>query len=115
MLSYVIMLLIVWLGNPLLPIEFLAQYGWAWHHIPEISGIFFLGMWFGSMKLPQYNTFLHIALLLILIAYSVKEIISNFSILYVVIIIVSIPSFVGYVVGFSLTHKKHWIRPSNIS
>jgi len=41
--SYVAMWLLVWMGNPLLPISSLANYGWAWHHIPEFWLFFFWG------------------------------------------------------------------------
>lgn len=30
---------IYWLGNPII------YDGLAWHHIPEVAGVFFLGMW----------------------------------------------------------------------
>lgn len=96
--SYVIMWLLVWSGNPLLPIQFLENGGWAWHHIPEISTFSFLGMWFGSLGfLPsdKFNYFDAIPLVMLTII-SVYELASFFIIFWVVLIVVSIPSFCGY-------------------
>jgi len=112
-LSYVGMWATVVLGNPLLPVQSLANYGWAWHHIAEILSFYSLGAWFGSFKLPQYNIYLRVTLVLVLVLLSVIQMVSFPSIVYAVLIIVSVPSFVGYATGFylALNEKKKGNRP----
>ena len=106
---YVTMMIFVQLGNPLLPIPSLAQYGWAFHHIPEILGFFFIGMWFGDFKIEplfssrRFNWFDTVPLLL-LTTMSLTKIVS-FPFTSVVIMIVTIPSFTGYLIKRLYTIK----------
>lgn len=44
-----IMFILVIAGNPLIPVQSLADMGIGWHHIPEVLGFFFLGMWLGIL------------------------------------------------------------------
>lgn len=93
-------IIVIWLGNPLLPLAILAKYGWAWHHIPEILGLLFLGMYLGSFgwlspKKLNYFDLIPLSLLTVVtIGYSI--IISYISIFEIVAVIVLIPSFGGY-------------------
>jgi len=91
-----IMWMFVLLGNPLLPISPLAQYGWAWHHIPEFFTFLFLGMWFGDFKVLSSKriNLTDIPFLILLTIMSLIETVSFTPI--VVIPIVTIPSFMGY-------------------
>jgi len=96
--SYVAMWLLVWMGNPLLPISSLANYGWAWHHIPEILAFLFLGMWlasWGFLSSSSFNYFDLIPLMLLIIT-SVAQPPLYLSLFWLILIIVSIPSFFGY-------------------
>jgi len=100
LVSYVFTHILVWAGNPLLPFQFLASYGWAWHHIPEILSFLFLGMWFGSwgfLSSSEFNYFDLIPLTL-LIVISVAQPPLYLEFFWLILIIVSIPSFVGYIV-----------------
>jgi len=94
------MWLLVWSGNPLLPIQFLAKEGWSWHHVPEILSSVFLGMWVGSFGFLSYDGFsIRDALpLLILIMLSTLVPTLYFGIFWIVLIIVSVPSFLGFLV-----------------
>jgi len=96
--SYVAMVLLVWMGNPLLPIASLANYGWAWHHIPEVLTFLFLGIWFGSwgfLSSSSFNYLDSIPLILLIIT-SVTHPFLYSSLFWLVLTIVSIPSFLGY-------------------
>ena len=91
-------LIIVLLGNPLLPIPSLAQQGWAWHHIPELLCFFFGGMLLGVVKNSisvkinwRESVYLVILALFSLVAFVVRS-------PYTVIPIVTVPSFTGYLV-----------------
>jgi hypothetical protein len=99
-LCYFFTLIFVWIGNPVLPIQALARYGWAWHHIPEISSFLFLGMYLGSLgylsleSLTYLDSFALFLIAIVGIAYA--EIISYITIFPIVLTIVFIPSFLGY-------------------
>jgi hypothetical protein len=92
--------LFVWVGNPILPIQAFARYGWAWHHIPEILAFFFLGMYLGSLGyLSSEALTYHDSLALFLIAVVgivYAEIVSYITMFPIVLTIVFIPSFLGY-------------------
>lgn len=93
------MWVLVWSGNPLLPIQFLARYGLAWHHVPEILSSVFLGMWVGSFGFLSFDGFSirDVLPLLILIALSAVAPSLYFGIFWLILIIlVSIPSFFAY-------------------
>ena len=93
-------LLFVWVGNPVLPIQAFARYGWAWHHIPEILAFFFLGVYLGSLGYLSSETLTyHDSLTLFLIAVVgivYAEIVSYITMFPIVLTIVFIPSFLGY-------------------
>ncbi|MCW4007090.1 MAG: hypothetical protein NWF09_00140 [Candidatus Bathyarchaeota archaeon] len=96
--SFTIML--VWLGNPLLPAPSLQEYGLAWHHIPEIISFLLFGMWLGSLgylstESLTYSDFLTLVLTAtIILAYA--KIISYLTMFPIVLTIALIPSFAGY-------------------
>jgi hypothetical protein len=99
-LCYFFTLIFVWIGNPVLPIQALARYGWAWHHIPEILSFLFLGMYLGSLgylsleSLTYLDSFALFLIAIVGIAYA--EIISYITMFPIVLTIVFIPSFLGY-------------------
>ncbi|MCX8154135.1 MAG: hypothetical protein N3E52_06860 [Candidatus Bathyarchaeota archaeon] len=93
-------ILLVWLGNPLLPMQGLQEYGLAWHHIPEIISFLLFGMWLGSLgylstESLTYLDFLTLVLTAtIILAYA--KIISYLTMFPIVLTIALIPSFLGY-------------------
>ena len=97
---YFFTFLFVLIGNPVLPIESFARYGWAWHHIPEILSFFFLGLYLGSLgylsveSLTYLDSFTLFLIAAVGIVYA--EIISYITMFPIVLIIVFIPSFIGY-------------------
>jgi len=105
---YVAMKIIVLAGNPLLPIPSLAQYGWAWHHIPEIFMFLFFGMWFGDFKILSRKkiSWIDSIFLTLLMLMTFAETVSFH--LIVVIPIVTLPSFIGYFIKrwHTLTHTE---------
>ncbi|MDG6222298.1 MAG: hypothetical protein QCH99_03450 [Candidatus Bathyarchaeota archaeon] len=54
-LSFFVMFILVLLANPLLPIHFFAQMGFAWHHIPELIGFFFVGWCLGEVTIALHK------------------------------------------------------------
>jgi hypothetical protein len=113
---YFFTLLFVWIGNPVLPIQAFARYGWAWHHIPEILAFFFLGIYLGSLGyLSSESLTYHDSLALFLIAVVgivYAEIISYITMFPIVLTIVFIPSFLGYFV-IRMHETKKSRKPSN--
>ena len=111
-LSYFLAMIFVWIGNPVLPIQALARYGWAWHHIPEILAFVFLGMYLGSLghlSLEKISYLDSIAFILIIVT-SIVYALSNtvyITAFWVVALIVLLPSFFGY-----LVIRMHNIRKS---
>jgi hypothetical protein len=107
---YFFTLLFVWVGNPVLPIQDFARYGWAWHHIPEMLAFFFLGMYLGSLGYLSSESFTYhdsFALFLITVVGVVySEIISYITMFPIVLTIVFIPSFLGYFVIRMYRTKK---------
>jgi len=98
--------IIVLLGNPLLPIYSLAQHGWAWHHIPEVLSFLFFGMGLGAVKgaiLKEIN-WKETIYLIILTTISLALLVVYA--LNIVIPIVTIPSFMGYLTERWLTLRK---------
>lgn len=97
---YFLALLLVFVGNPLLPIQDLAKLGWAWHHIPEILSFFFLGMYLGSLGYLSLETLTYLdsfTLLLIAIVGIIYAAIISYIIMFpIVLTIVFVPSFLGY-------------------
>jgi hypothetical protein len=111
-ICFLAMYVLVWLGNPLLPIEQLAMYGFAWHHIPEFFCFFFFGWFLGEIVQALHKLqpgkkigIVDIVYLLLLALLSFLELISGFSPL-VVIPIVAIPSFLGYLIKRLHSSKK---------
>jgi hypothetical protein len=91
------MWLLVWSGNPLLPIQFLATYGWSWHHVPEILSSFFLGMWVGSFRFLSCDGFNKRDALPLLILITLSALTPTyFWTFWLILVIVTIPSFLGY-------------------
>jgi hypothetical protein len=107
---YIGMWALVRIGNPLLPIQVLAKYGLAWHHIPELLAFLFLGMWFGSfgyLSSGKFNYFDFIPLMLLIIV-SIVELVTYSIIFWLVLIVVTIPSFVGYfIIRWNKIQKTH--------
>jgi hypothetical protein len=97
---YFLTMIFVWIGNPMLPIQDLATYGWAWHHLSEISSFLFLGMYLGSLgylsseSLTYHDSFALFLVTVVGIGYA--ESISYIKLFPIVLIIVFIPSFLGY-------------------
>ena len=50
-ISLAVMMILVQLGNPLLPLPELSNSGWSWHNIPEIMPFVFLGMWWSELRI----------------------------------------------------------------
>jgi len=101
-LCYFFATILVLAGNPILPIQALAAYGWAWHHLPEILSFLFLGMYLGSLgylSLESYTYHDSFALFLLgVVGLGYAQIISYIRIFPIVLTIVFIPSFLGYFV-----------------
>ena len=99
-LCYFFTMMFVWIGNPVLPIQVLASYGWAWHHIPEILSFFFFGMWLGSLGYLSLESLTYLdsctLFLVAIVGIAYAEIISYIKIFPLVLAIVFIPSFLGY-------------------
>jgi hypothetical protein len=93
-------MLLVWMGNSVLPVQGLASSGWAWHHIPEIASSFFLGAWLGSLgHLSSESLTYHDGLALFLVAavgVAYAELISYIRMFPIVLTILFISSFLGY-------------------
>ncbi len=91
---------LVWVGNPVLPFEPLASAGWAWHHIPEILGFLFFGIYLANLGyLPKENlSYLDSGTLVLVtvVCLGYAAVISYNLMFRVVLVIVFIPSFVGY-------------------
>ena len=62
-ISLVVMMILVMVGNPLLPLPELSRSGWSWHHIPEIMTFIFLGMWWSELRIHNK---IHYALTIII-------------------------------------------------
>lgn len=62
-ISLAVMMILVMLGNPLLPLPELSKSGWSWHHIPEITTFVFLGMWWSELRIHNK---IHYALTIII-------------------------------------------------
>lgn len=62
-ISLAVMMIIVAMGNPLLPVPELSKIGWSWHHIPEIMTFLFLGMWWSELRIHNK---IHYALTIII-------------------------------------------------
>lgn len=101
--SFLVMFILVILGNPLLPIPFLAQIGFAYHHIPELIGFFFVGWCLGEVTIAlhklntnQESRYVDLVFLILLLSMSLGSLLDHYA--EVVIPIVAIPSFLGYIV-----------------
>jgi hypothetical protein len=94
--SFVSMMVLVFLGNPKLPILPIA--GLSWHHIPEILMFFFLGVWLGDFKfLSTMDLCLYDACLLLVLALpTLNGLIGHPSEIFAVITLATFPSFFGY-------------------
>ena len=107
---YIGMWALVQIGNPLLPIQVLAKYGLAWHHIAELLTFLFLGMWFASfgyLSSGKFNRFDFIPLMLLIIV-SIAHLVTHYMIFWLVLIVVTIPSFVGYfIIRWNKIQKTH--------
>ena len=112
-LCYFFTMIFVWIGNPLLPIQALARYGWAWHHIPEILAFFLFGMWLGSLEYLSSESLTYLdsftLFLIAIVGITYAEINSYNKMLPIVLTIVFIPSFLGY---FAI--RLHYIKKSKI-
>jgi hypothetical protein len=91
---------LVWIGNPVLPLEPLASAGWAWHHIPEVFGFLFFGIYLANLGyLPRENlSYLDSATLILvtIVCLTYAAVISYNLMFRIVLVIVFVPSFAGY-------------------
>ncbi len=99
---YFLSMILVFAGNPTLPIDALATHGWSWHHLPEVSSFLFLGMYLGSLGYLSSESFTYhdsfALFLLAVVGLGYAQIISYIRMFPVVLTIVFIPSFLGYFV-----------------
>ena len=99
-LCYFMTMALVWVGNPLLPLEYLASNRWAWHHIPEIFGFLFFGVYLASLGYLHAESinYLDSATLILLttVTLTYAAVISYNEMFRIVLAIVFIPSFSGY-------------------
>ena len=97
---YLLTMALVWVGNPLLPFEYLAVNRWAWHHIPEIFGFLFFGIYLASLGYQHAESlnYLDSATLILLatVTLAYAAIISYNEMFRIVLAIVFVPSFSGY-------------------
>jgi hypothetical protein len=97
---YSLTMALVWAGNPLLPIEYLASNRWAWHHIPEIFGFLFFGVYLASLGYlhAERLNYLDSATLILLatVTLTYAAVISYNEMFRIVLAIVFVPSFSGY-------------------
>ncbi|MCW4045746.1 MAG: hypothetical protein NWE94_09565 [Candidatus Bathyarchaeota archaeon] len=116
-LGYFSAMILVWAGNPVLPIQALASRGWAWHHVPEILSFLFLGMWLGSLGYLSSASFTYhdsfAVFLLAVVGIGYAQIISYIKIFPVVLTIVFMPSFLGYFVTRLRQIRKSKCRSAN--
>jgi hypothetical protein len=91
---------LVWAGNPLLPVEYLAINRWAWHHIPEIFGFLFFGVYLASLGYLEAESLSYLdsatLVLLTIVTLTYAAVISYNEMFRIVLAIVFIPSFSGY-------------------
>lgn len=113
-LCYIFTMTLVLVGNPLLPHEFLASAGWAWHHIPEIFAFLFFGIYLASLGyLPKegLNYLDSVTLILVTcITLTYAAAISYNEMFRIVLAIVFIPSFAGYFLTRSFNIEKNKIN-----
>ncbi len=106
---YFLTMALVWAGNPVLPLDQLANAGWAWHHIPEIFGFLFFGIYLANLGyLPKENlNYLDgcTILLVTVVCLTYAALISYNLMFPIVLVIVFIPSFAGYFLA-----RFHYIR-----
>ncbi len=99
-LSYFLTMVLVWSGNPLLPIEYLATNRWAWHHIPEVFGFLFFGVYLASLGYLHGESLTYLdgatLILLTIVTLSYAAVISYNEMFRIVLAIVFLPSFSGY-------------------
>ena len=91
---------LVWTGNPLLPLEYLARDGWAWHHIPEIFAFLFFGFYLANLGFLSKESLNYLdsgtLVLVTIVCLSYAAAISYNEMFRIVLVIVFIPSFLGY-------------------
>ena len=91
---------LVWAGNPLLPFESLARDGWAWHHIPEIFAFLFFGFYLANLGYLSKENLNYLdsgtLVLVAIVCLSYAAAISYNEMFRIVLVIVFIPSFMGY-------------------
>ena len=94
--SLLSMMVLVFSGNPQLPI--LQIQGLSWHHIPEISMFFFLGVWFGDFKFlsTQSLCLLDACLLLFLALPTLNGLIGHPLQVPAVVVLSAFPTYFGY-------------------
>ena len=104
---YLVTMILVWAGNPVLPLGSLARDGWTWHHVPEVFGFLFFGIYLASLGyLPMESlNYLDSAtvILVAIVALTYAAVISYNQMFRIVLAIVFIPSFSGY---FLARHRK---------
>jgi len=97
---YFVTMTLVWAGNPALPMESLARDGWTWHHVPEVLGFLFFGIYLASLGyLPMESlNYLDSAtvILVAIVTLTYAAVISYNQMFRIVLAIVFIPSFSGY-------------------
>jgi hypothetical protein len=99
-ICWFVTILLVWLGNPVFPIQPLAEIGLAWHHIPEIISFLFLGMYLGSLGFLSLENLSYLdgvtltLVTIVFVAYAAS--ISYFTMFRIVLAIAFVPSFFGF-------------------
>ena len=97
---YLTTMTLVLVGNPLLPLELLANDGWAWHHIPEILAFLFFGIYLANLgylsreNLNYLDSSTLILVTVVCLAYA--AVISYNQMFRIVLTIAFIPSFTGF-------------------
>ncbi len=99
-LCYFLTMVLVWAGNPMLPMELFGSSRWAWHHIPEIFGFLFFGVYLASLGYLSSESLNYLdsatLILLSIVTLSYAAIISYNEMFRIVLAIVFVPSFLGY-------------------
>ena len=113
---YVLTMALVWAGNPVLPLEALSRDGWSWHHVPEVFGFLFFGIYLASLGyLSAENlNYLDSATLILVAAVGLTyaAVTSYLQMFRIVLAIVFVPSFSGYFAARFRTIQKTRKQPA---
>jgi hypothetical protein len=114
---YFLTMALVWVGNPLLPLEPLASDGWTWHHVPEIFGFLFFGIYLASLGYLPLENFSYLdsgTLVLVTVVCLGYAVVISYNLMFpIVLVIVFIPSFAGYFLTRFRNIRKTRKSPNN--